>query len=217
MREGIVMSGFGRVGAIALVLFVASCSAAKDDTGATGSGSSAPAPVESATTTTAPPAFAPVGPGAAIEPGHQYTFGTVQSGGQKLLTVGPDGVVTLTDHLEDRALFVPTPVKAGAEEYLLKTGKIVKGGEALCLVVNSPGGSEPLNLKTAACDAGKDDQVFTFPASADNKGRLIEIAGLFAFAEGGDGTVVVQESGEGDAMSAFTLRDQGKATIPQVG
>ncbi|GAA2904885.1 hypothetical protein Acy02nite_54890 [Actinoplanes cyaneus] len=174
------------------------------------------APVESGGTPSAPAGFAPVGPGASIQGGRQFTFGTVQSGGQQLLTVGSGGIVTLTDHLEDPALFVTTPVKPGGDKYLIQTAKLIEGGEPWCLSVHSPGGSAQLQLKTVACDAGKQDQVFTFPKAEDGKGVLIEVGGLFVLATS-DGKVIAQESGEGDGLTAFTVRDQGKSTIPHLG
>jgi hypothetical protein len=91
------------------------------------------------------------------------------------------------------------------------------GGEPWCLQVHSPGGGKALDLKIAACDAGKQDQIFTFPKTQDGKGRLIQVNGLFAYAEGDADQVIVQESGEGDAMTAFTVRDEGKSTLPHLG
>ena len=84
----------------------------------------------------------------------------------------------------------------------------------MCLAVDSPGGSQALELKTAACDTSKKDQIFTFPKTTDGKGRLIEVNGLFALTQDKGEKVVVQESGEGDAMTAFTVRDQGKSDPP---
>jgi hypothetical protein len=221
-------------GSCLLALSAAACSSA--DTAAapaTGSasasasaGGSAPAagsspvasgaPVASGGSRSAPAGIAPVGSGDAIRGERQFTFGTVQSGGQKLLTVGSDGVVTLTGHREDRALFVTTPVKPGGDRYLIQTAKLIEGGEPWCLSVHSPGGSAQLQLKTAACDAGKDDQIFRFPKSQDGKGKLIQAGGLFMMATD-DGRVIAQESGEGDGLTAFTVRDQGKSTIPHLG
>ncbi|TWG25415.1 hypothetical protein [Actinoplanes teichomyceticus] len=240
------MSAVAKIGLLAggcaLALSVAACSSSDDAGPAAGAApgatpassgapasssapasSGAPAPSSSPVSggapaaTTAPAGIAPVGPGAAVRADRQLVFATVRSGGRKMLTVGSAGVVTLTDHLSDRALFVPAPVQAGGDRYLLKTAKMIKGGEAWCLSVHSPGGGAALDLKITACDAGKADQVFTFPKTPDGKGRLIEVGGLYAFAEGGDDRVVVQESGEGDAMSAFTVRDQGRSTIPRLG
>ncbi|GIE84093.1 hypothetical protein [Actinoplanes regularis] len=221
------MSAVAKIGLLAggslFVLSAAACSSS-DPVSAPADGSapvvsSAPAstapPTESGSTT--PAGIAPVGPGAPVRADRQLVFATAQSGGRKMLTVGSDGVVALTDRLGDKALFVPSPVEVGGDRYLLKTAKMIEGGEAWCLHVNSPGGGQPLNLKTTACDAGKEDQIFTFPLAPGGKGRLIEVGGMYVFAEGADGAVVVQESGEGDAMSSFTVRDEGKSTIPHLG
>ena len=91
--------------------------------------SASSAPVESASSAPAPGGFAPVGPGVPVGAGRQFVFATTQSGGRMMLTVGTDGVVTVTDHLEDRALFVTTPVEPGGDEYLMQTAKLVEGGE----------------------------------------------------------------------------------------
>jgi hypothetical protein len=205
-------------GSCLLALSAAACSSG--DTAAAPATGSAPAassaPVRSAGSPAAPAGIAPVGPGAAIAAGRQFVFATVRSGGRKMLTVGADGILTTTDHLDDRAYFVTTPVTAGSGRYLMQTARMIEGGEPWCLVVHSPGGSASLQLKTAACDAGKQDQVFTFPKSQDGKGRLIEVGGLFVMATDDD-KVIAQESGEGDGLTSFTVRDQGKSTLPHLG
>ncbi|GIF02956.1 hypothetical protein [Actinoplanes siamensis] len=217
------LRGFGVLASgLTLVLSATSCSSADDSEpllpGSPESASAAPtAPASAAAGASTPAGFAPVGPGAEIRGGRQFVFATTESGGRAMLTVGPDGILTTTDHLEDRALFVTTPVRPGGDEYLLQTAKLVQGGEPWCLQVHSPGGGAPLDLKTAACDAAERDQIFTFPKTPDGKGRLIEVNGLFALAGSDEGKVVVQESGEGDAMSSFTVRDQGESTLPQLG
>ncbi|GAA4592048.1 hypothetical protein GCM10023107_21970 [Actinoplanes octamycinicus] len=165
----------------------------------------------------APAGIAPVGPGAAIKPDRQLVFATVPSGGRRMLTVGADGVVKLTDHRDDRALFVLTPIKPGSSRYLMQTAKLTEGGEPWCLAVHSPGGSKSLELKIAACDASKPDQIFTYAKAPDGKGRMIEVNGLYVYAEGDDDKVIVQESGEGDAITPFTVRDEGKSTLPHLG
>jgi len=216
-------------GGCALALGLAACSSGTAAQAPAPSASNAPAasapaastpaarPSASAGTSAGPPAgIAPVGPGAAIKGERQFTFGTVQSGGQKLLTVGSGGVVTLTDHLEDRALFVTTPIKPGGDKFLMQTAKMIEGGEPWCLSVHSPGGSAQLQLKTVACDAGKSDQIFEFPKSQDGKGILIQAGSLYVM-DAGNGRIIVQESGEGDGLTAFTVRDQGKATLPHLG
>ncbi|WP_080128132.1 MULTISPECIES: hypothetical protein [unclassified Actinoplanes] len=196
------MSAFRGLTAVLLLLGVAACDVAHDGEPLYTAGT--PAPAGSGP---APAGFAPVGPGDRIQPGRQLTFATVQSGGRWMLTVGADGVVVLTDHLVDQALFVVTETTPGAGRFLLKTAT----GEQSCLQVHSPGRGSALRLKTAPCDPAQHDQIFTFPLAHDGKGVLIEVNGLYAFAATDGGPLVVQESGEGDAMTAFSVRDQGPA------
>ncbi|MEU4687822.1 hypothetical protein [Actinoplanes sp. NPDC023714] len=197
------MSPFGRIAVLALALSVSACSSASPETPEAAPASIAPT-VEATTEE-------PAGPGATPEPGRQVTFATVESGGDRVLTVGSDGVVKLGGY-DDRALFVAVPSGPG---FLLKTGTLRTGGEAYCLQVNAPGGANPLRLRTEACDAPEKDQIFTFPEPpADSPGRLIEVAGLFALAAPEGDRVIVQEAGEGDFMTNFKVADRGKATIP---
>ncbi|WIM95478.1 hypothetical protein ACTOB_007589 [Actinoplanes oblitus] len=232
------MSAAAKIGLCALTLSLAACSSGSPESsaasssgpsGGTPAASSAPTASGATTSSSASPAgstptasstpagIAPVGPGAAIRPGRQLVFATVPSGGRKMLTVGADGVVELTDHRTDRAMFVLTPIKPGSAKYLMQTAKMTEGGEPWCLAVHSPGAGKALQLKIDACDAGKRDQIFTYPETRTGKGRLIEVGGLYVYAEGDDDEVIVQESGEGDAMTAFTVRDEGKSTLPHLG
>ena len=218
------MSVVGRVGAFALLLSLAACGVAE---------AASPAPVDSGTGPSLPVPSMPVpsfpvpsfpvpsepvaeseGPGRLPRGDRQVVFATVESGGGKVLSVGADGTVELAGEEGERALFVATPNRPGSEKFMIKTGKLRSGGETWCLAVHSPGRSEPLRLRAAACDAGDRDQIFTLPAATGHPGRYLEVAGLFALADPGDGRVVVQESGEGDAMTAFTVADRGEADIP---
>ncbi|MEU4428499.1 hypothetical protein AB0F81_48440 [Actinoplanes sp. NPDC024001] len=217
------MSALGRIGALAtgcaLVLGVSACTSDEEPSAAVTSSeavgpsseavvpSSAPAPATSA---------APEGTGAPLQGGRQVVFALAGAGGESMLAVTGTGLVELTEEYSDTALFVPTPVRVGGDQFLIKTGKMQRGGEAFCLKVHSPGASQALRLKIAACDAGDREQVFTFPAATDGSGRLIEVAGLYAFAKAGDPDVVVEEAGEGD-FPAFTVVDRGRATIPRLG
>jgi hypothetical protein len=203
-------------GGCALVAGLTACaSTQKTDTPAaapTTTAASAPAaataPAASAAPTTTTVASA------TIKGEREFAF--VDSAG-KTLTVGADGVAAVTGKPGDRSLFVTTPLAPGSTSYLMQTARMIEGGEPWCLQVHKPGGTAPLQLKIAACDAGKKDQVFTFPKTTGGKGHYIEVNGLFALSDTGDGKVVVQESGEGDAMSPFTVQDKGKATLPHLG
>ncbi|MEV6347278.1 hypothetical protein [Actinoplanes sp. NPDC051851] len=212
-----------RIGAIALVLSASACTASGTDGGLkpgpsaavpSAAPAGAAAPATTATATAA--GIAPVGTGAPVKADRQLLFATVRSGGRKMLTVASSGLVELTDHQNDRALFVPSPTTVGGDEYLLKTAKIITGGEAWCLQVHSPGGTRSLQLKTAACDTSVKDQIFTFPVADDGTGRLIEVNGLLVRVTD-DGEVIAEESGEGLDLTGFTVRDQGESTIPHLG
>ena len=130
------------------------------------------------------------------------------------------GRVNITADYGDRALFVPVPKSPGSKQFLIKTGKLRSGGEALCLQVQS-NGSDPLTLVTKACDTGEKDQSFKFDENGrDNQDRmtyLISVDGLYMRYDpnGPAGTgLIVQESGEGDDLTSFVIIDRGKATIP---
>jgi hypothetical protein len=214
------------VGGCALILAVQACSSSSSPVASPTPSATTAAPTPESTsasvvptatqptatgTVTDPPAEAPAGPGAQPGLNRQVVFSTVESGGDKVLTVGSSGVVEL-GAFSDRALFVAVPAGAGS---LLKTGKLRAGGEAYCLEVHSAGGANPLQLKIAGCDTSEKDQIFTFPEPpADSPGRLIEVAGLFALAGPESDRVIVQESGEGDFMTNFAVTDKGKANIP---
>jgi hypothetical protein len=138
-------------------------------------------------------------------------------GKPRTLTVGQDGFAGVTADPGDRSLFVTTPLAPGSPSFLIQTARLIEGGEPWCLQVHTPGGTAPLRLKTAACDAAKKDQIFTFPKAFGGKTHHIEVNGLFVLADTGDDRVIVQESGDGDAMSVFTVQDKGKSTLPRLG
>lgn len=124
----------------------------------------------------------------------------------------------ITADYGDRALFVPVPTAPRSKKYLMKTGKLQTGGEALCLQVQG-NGSNPLTLVTKACDAGNKDQTFAFQDNGrDNQGRttyLIHVDGLYLhYSPDGRYGLIVQESGEGDDLTSFVVIDRGAATIP---
>jgi hypothetical protein len=138
-----------------------------------------------------------------------------------VLAVTNGGRVQVTDGYTERALFVPVPKARGAKERLIKTGKLRTGGEPLCLQVHA-NGADPLTLITAPCDAGDPTQLFLFePSGEDEEGRTTygvrnRDAYLQWHALGATG-LVVEELGDSELDTTFSLQDQGAATLPKAG
>jgi hypothetical protein len=211
-------------GGCALVAGLTACGSAQK------TGTPVAAPATSATTSTAtsaapvPATSAPAPAGgvaggttAQIRGEREFAFVATVEGKPRTLTVGQDGFAGVTADPGDRSLFVTTPLAPGSPSFLIQTARLIEGGEPWCLQVHTPGGTAPLRLKTAACDAAKKDQIFTFPKAFGGKTHHIEVNGLFVLADTGDDRVIVQESGDGDAMSVFTVQDKGKSTLPRLG
>lgn len=198
----------------------------------------APAPsatpsAEPSRTTAKPPSSAPTSRPPSSSPPAGATSGGVLSGSRQLflfvldkgvevpetvLGVTADNRLDVTADYGDRALLVPVPTAPGSKKYLIKTGKLRSGGEALCMQVHS-NSSNPLTLVTAACDTSEKDQLFTFEENGrDNQDRmtyLIQVNGLYMhYSVDGEYGLIVQESGEGDDLTSFVLIDRGKATLP---
>ena len=109
------------------------------------------------------------------------------------------------------------PARPGGKEFLVKTGKLRTGGEALCAQVQG-NGSNPLTLVTKACDAGEQNQLFKFQERGRDKQRmtyLISVDGLYLrYSPDGRYGLIVEEPGEGDDLTSFVIIDRGKAAIP---
>jgi hypothetical protein len=129
-----------------------------------------------------------------------------------VISVTPAGRADVTNRDGDTALFVPVETRPGSGRYLLKTGKLVKGGEPYCLQVKA-NGSNPLTVVTQACDAGKINQQFRFQRL---KGAyLISSDGVYlTWRPKAKFGLIAEESGEGDDLTSWRLRDRGAAGIP---
>ena len=156
---------------------------------------------------------------------HQVYIVPVADGMHMPLTVlGVDakGRVNVTDEFGDRAGFVPVQTAPKSAKYLIKTADIRSGGEALCLQVQG-NGSNPLTLVTKACDAGNKDQIFRFQAQGKDKGGLnkylISVDGVYLhYTKGSRYGLIVQESGEGDDLTSFTVSSNRRdAELPEPG
>jgi hypothetical protein len=142
------------------------------------------------------------------------------------LGVLDDGKVGLSEAFDDTALFVLTRTSRSADTYWIRTAKIRKGGEALCLSAKLGNGGTPAPVTTAACDAGATDQLFRFrrtgsaegkPAYTIRTGRDTYIIQDPTGEIAGTGTGVAAVSiGEGtpDIDTPFVLPDRGKASMP---
>jgi hypothetical protein len=191
--------------------------------------SSAPLTSPSAVKTPSRPPASPSRPasgGGGVLSGDRQVFLYVLDDGAEVPDSVPavtsSGRLDITADYGDRALLVPVPKSPGSKQFLVKTGKLRSGGEALCLQVRS-NGSDPLTLVTKACDAGRKDQSFRFQENGrDNQDRmtyLISVDGLYMRydPDGPPGTgLIVQESGEGDDLTSFVIIDRGQATIPSL-
>ena len=129
-----------------------------------------------------------------------------------VISVTPAGRADVTNRDGDTALFVPVETRPDSDRYLLKTGKLVKGGEPYCLQVKA-NGSNPLTVVTQACDAGKITQQFRFQRL---KGAyLISSDGVYlTWRPKAKFGLIAEESGEGDDLTSWRLRDRGAAGIP---
>ncbi len=136
-----------------------------------------------------------------------------------VLAVTGGGRVQITDDYTDRALFVPVPKGRGAQERLIKTGTMRKGGEPLCLQVRGDGAG-PHTVVAAACSAGDPAQLFTFEASGqDDEGRTTyAVRNRDAFLQWhplGEAGLVAEKVAGSELETTFSLQDQGAAALPK--
>jgi hypothetical protein len=144
----------------------------------------------------------------------QLTFVPLVDGKEQagsVISVTPAGRADVTNRDTDDALFVPVETRPGSGRYLLKTGKLVKGGEPYCLQVK-PNGSNPLTVVTRACDAGEKNQQFRF--QKQRGAYLVSSDGVYLqWRPKGKFGLIAEEPGEGD-VTAWRLTDKGPATVP---
>ncbi|GIF30807.1 hypothetical protein [Actinoplanes utahensis] len=121
------------------------------------------------------------------------------------------GRLTTIDGEAEHTLFVLSPTSG---KFLIKTAKVVSGGEPLCLVIKT-NGSNPLTVGSAACDAGKADQLFTIDAV---EGKNYSIANGDAFLQlSGKYGIIAQELGDAPLTTTFNFVDNGASTLPKLG
>lgn len=216
------------VAAVAALTCTQACAATTPGTAAPGlSASPAVSPTSPAAPSTSPAATPDASPAASpgtasVLSGKRQVFLFPLDKGvevpESVVAVTAKNRADITADYGDRALFVPVPTAPRSKKYLMKTGKLQAGGEALCLQVQG-NGSNPLTLVTKACDAGNKDQTFAFQDNGrDNQGRttyLVHVDGLYLrYSPDGRYGLIVEESGEGDDLTSFVVIDRGAAAIP---
>jgi hypothetical protein len=145
---------------------------------------------------------------------------------ESTLGVVQDGKIGLSERFGDAELFVLTAVESGGDQYWIRTAKLRKGGEALCLSAKLGSGGEPAAVLTKACSASAADQLFRFRKTGESNGKptytirtgrdtfiIQDPTGEIA----GTGTGVAAVSiGEGtpDIDTTYVIADKGKASMP---
>jgi len=137
---------------------------------------------------------------------------------ESLLSAASSGRVEVNGDYGGRSLFVLVRNSPTSKDYLIKTGKLRKGGEALCLKVRS-NGSDPLTVVTAACDSGDRTQLFQFDNEGrDNQGRTTYgIRNDDAFLQWnptGTSGLIAEELGDAKLNTTWVAIDRGKSTVP---
>jgi hypothetical protein len=127
------------------------------------------------------------------------------------LTLSADGrlIEAETDD-PGRQLFVPTPL--GGNKYLVKVfpkaGDDSTNGEPVCWQSYNPGGTKPLRVVSAACDASNPRQKFTIVASGRAYAISNSSAYLQTFLSSG---LILEELGDAELNSTWRLIDSGAA------
>ncbi|MEV6349677.1 hypothetical protein [Actinoplanes sp. NPDC051851] len=200
-------------GGCAIALSLAACSSSDSEAQpATGAGSAAAATTAASAPATAvstgAEGAAASGFGADIRDGRQFTFTTVQSGGKKALTVSADGVLVVTEQPDERSVFAPLAIKAGGDEYLMRTATKIDG-YWYCLSREEDAAAQLDRLKITDCEPNETKEHFTFEKGPD--GWYMKVDLDLVFADAADGKIFVQPAGEGDGLSTFTAIDKGEA------
>ncbi|GAA0501680.1 hypothetical protein Ade02nite_93640 [Paractinoplanes deccanensis] len=144
---------------------------------------------------------------------------------ESALAVLDNGKIGLSEAFDDTALFVLTPLAPGSDDHWIRTAKLRKGGEPLCLSAKLTGG-RPAPVTTVACDASDSAQKFRFRETGESNGKpaytirtgkdvyiIQDPTGEIAGTGTGVAAVTIGE-GTPDIDTPFLLSDKGLATMP---
>ena len=119
--------------------------------------------------------------------------------------------------------------KPGGDQYWIRTAKLRKGGEPLCLSAKLGSGGAPAAVLTTACDASAADQLFRFRKTGESNGKptytirtgkdtyiIQDPTGEIASTGTGVAAVSIGE-GTPDIDTPFVLADKGAASMPTLG
>jgi hypothetical protein len=192
--------------------------------GAPSSAPSSAAPKPSATTSST----SGNGSGGGVFSGTRQVY-LLPKNSEATLGVVQGGKIGLSEKFGDAELFVLTAVSPGADQYWIRTAKLRKGGEPLCLSAKLGSGGAPAPVLTTACDAAAADQLFRFRKTGESNGKptytiwtgtdtyiIQDPTGEIASTGTGVAAVAIGE-GTPDIDTPFLLADKGKATMPTLG
>jgi hypothetical protein len=196
---------------------------------------SAPSPSPAATSSS--PASAPTSSKPASTSSSSSSKGVFSGTRQVLLlpknseaTLGvvAGGKIGLSEKFGDNDLFVLTPVRPGGDQYWIRTAKLRKGGEPLCLSAKLGPGGRPAAVTTTACDAAAPDQLFRFRQTGSSNGKpthtirtgtdtyiIQDPTGEIAHTGTGVAAATIGE-GTPDIDTPFVIADRGQATLPSL-
>jgi len=224
------------------LLLTSACAAATDDA----PGAAGPAIV--GTSTSASPSSSPATPKpSATTPSASTGTGTGAGGGggggggvfsgtrqvyllpknsETTLGVVQEGKIGLSEKFGDAELFVLTTVERGGDQYWIRTAKLRRSGEPLCLSAKLGSGGVPAPVRTTLCDASAADQLFRFRKTGDSSGKptytirtgrdtyiVQDPTGTIASTGTGVAAVSIGE-GTPDIDTPFIVADRGEASMP---
>jgi hypothetical protein len=136
------------------------------------------------------------------------------------------GKIGLSEDFGDADLFVLTAVESGGDRYWIRTAKLRKGGEPLCLSAKLGSGGTPAPVLTKLCNASAADQMFRFRKTGQSNGKptytirtgqdtyiVQDPTGEIASTGTGVAAVAIGE-GTPDIDTPFLLADAGEASMP---
>ena len=224
------------------LMLTSACTTADDTPAASATAIvSTPAPASPPSSPAAPKPSTATSPSSRGGSGTGSGGGTASSGGvfsgtrqvyllpknsETTLGVVQDGKIGLSERFGDAELFVLTAVERGGDRYWIRTAKLRKGGEPLCLSAKLGSGGAPAAVRTTLCDASAADQLFRFRKTGSSNGKptytirtgkdtyiIQDPTGEIASTGTGVAAVSIGE-GTPDIDTPFLIADKGKASLP---